>query len=258
MRESIRNYLVTAEPFHLFGSDHLWALVVSIAFTIALPLYARRNLNTRQQHLLGTVIGFIVMSNYLAWVLLEFLAGTFDVTKHLPLHLCRFANLAVILVMWKKNYRMYEILYFWGLSGILQGSITPDISFGFPHFHYFRFFIGHNGLVLAIIYATVVYGMRPTYKSIWKALIALNVFLVVALIANLILDANYFWIMGKPPVPSLLDYMGPWPWYILTGEFVALVHFGAAYLPIAWLNKRQERNLSPKAMAPVPTYRTED
>jgi len=234
----VKNYLYTGIPFELFGPDHIWAFIVSILLTITVPLYARHKMSSRGQDLLGLVIGIIVMSNYLSWVALELLAGTFEVTEHLPLHLCRFADLSIILVMWKKNYRMYEILYFWGLSGVLQSSITPDVSWAFPHFHYFRFFVGHNGLVLAVVYATVVYGMRPTFKSIWKALLAMNAFLVVALMANLILDANYFWILGKPAVPTLLDYMGPWPWYLLTGQFVALAHFGLAYLPIIWLNKR--------------------
>ena len=239
MSSAIQDYLNPSDPFILFGSDHLWALAISIALIIGLPWFAKKRLNQNHQHILGIVIGFIVMSNYVAWVILELAAGTFDLTRHLPLHLCRFANLAIPLVMWKRNYRMYEILYFWGLSGVLQGSITPDIAHGFPHFHFFRFFVGHNGLILAIVYATVVYQMRPTYRSIWKALIAMNIFLLVALVANLILGANYFWILGKPSVPSLLDYMGPWPWYILTGEFIALVHFGVAYLPIAVMNRKR-------------------
>ncbi len=239
MKSAIHQYLNTYEPFILFGPDHIWALIVTVVLTIGIPWYAKTRLNPGQQQMMGTVIGFVVMSNYVAWVILELGAGTFSLKLHLPLHLCRFANLAIPLVMWKRDYRMYEILYFWGLSGVIQGAITPDIVEGFPHFHFLRFFVGHNGLILAIVYATVVYGMRPTYKSIWKALIAMNIFLVIALVMNLIVGANYFWILGKPSVPSLLDYMGPWPWYILTGEFVALIHFGIAYLPIIWLNRRQ-------------------
>ncbi|MEA1881576.1 MAG: TIGR02206 family membrane protein, partial [Candidatus Marinimicrobia bacterium] len=118
-----------------------------------------------------------------------------------------------------------------------QGMVTPDIVQDFPHFHYFRFFIGHNLMVVALVYAVVVYDMKPTLSSLKKAFIGLNIFLAVAFFTNIILDANYFWIMGKPPMESLLDYMGPWPWYILTGEFVALGHFGFAYFLYQMIRK---------------------
>ncbi len=241
MREAVHHYLTQEQPFILFGPAHVTGLVISLLLAIGLPIYAKKKLNSRQQQIVGTVLGFFVMSNYLVWVALELIAGTFDVTKHLPFHLCRFANLITPLVLWKRNYRVYEILYFWGLSGVLQSAFTPDIVQGFPHFHFFRFFIGHNGLVVAIIYATVVYNMQPSYKSLWRAFAALNLFLVLALGVNLILGSNYFWILGKPPVPSILDYMGPWPWYILTAEFVALIHFGAAYLPFVYLRRKAYR-----------------
>lgn len=245
MREVVRTYLESSEPFELFGTQHAVALVISIFMFIAVPLFARRKLNPSQQHVLGAVIGFLVMGNYLAWVTLEAIAGTFDPKLHLPFQLCRFANLILPLVMLKKNFRVYEILYFWGFSGMFQAALTPDISQAFPHFHFFRFWMGHNGLILALIYATAVYGMRPTLTSLKRSFIALNMFFLVSIPVNLILDANYFWICGKPVndlgrhIPSLLDYMGPWPWYILTAEFVALAHFGAAYLPIHFIQKRK-------------------
>jgi uncharacterized membrane protein YwaF len=70
-----------------------------------------------------------------------------------------------------------------------------------------------------------------------NSFIGLNLFLLISFLVNLLLDANYFWIMDKPPMGSLLDYMGPWPWYILTAEFLALVHFGLAYVLFLLIKK---------------------
>jgi len=230
MRSAIADYLNTTNPFVLFGPSHWVAILLFLFLVTWLPWFAKNHLNPNQQNRVGLILGVLIGINYPAWVLLEILAGSFDVTLHLPVHLCRLANLLIPLVMINRNYRVFEILYFWGLSGVFQGMITPDIVQDFPHFQFIRFFIGHNLMVVALVYAVVVYDMRPTLTSLKKAFIALNIFLVFALITNVIIDANYFWILGKPPMGSLLDYMGPWPWYILTGEFVALAHFGFAYL----------------------------
>ena len=243
MRESVSQYLKTYDPFVLFGLSHIWAIIVALFLVIFLPIYARKKLSEHQQHLVGSVIGYFVMSSYLIWVILELIAGTFDVKLHLPIHLCRLANLLIPLVMVRRSYFFYEILYFWGLSGMFQAIITPDIAAGFPHFQYWRFWFAHHGMILALIYATVVYDMRPTIASVWKSMLAMNIFLIFAIIVTLLLDANYFWICGKPVnelgehVPSLLDYLGPWPWYILAAEFVALAHFLVAFIPFIFLNR---------------------
>ncbi len=229
----------------MFGAEHIWAMIVSIILIIALPLYSKKNLSEKSQYNLGKIIGWLVFLNYITWVVLEIIAGTFDHKLHLPVHLCRFANLMIPLVMVWRSYLAYEILFFWGFAGMLQASITPDIAAGFPHFQYFRFWVGHQGVILALVYATVVYEIRPSFRSLVKSFIGLNIFLLVAVLVNTALDANYFWICGKPvnhlgdPIPSLLDFMGPWPWYILTGEFVALAHFLLAYTPFYFINKQK-------------------
>ncbi|MFQ6616304.1 MAG: TIGR02206 family membrane protein [Fidelibacterota bacterium] len=239
MREAIDAYLRRDIPFHAFDPYHSFSLVVTIILAIGLPLFAKRRLATKQQHVVGAILGWLVMASYGSWVVLEGIAGTFDPKLHLPFHLCRFANLTLPLVMVKRSYRMYEILYFWGLSAMLQASLTPDIVQGFPHYHFFRFWVAHSLMIVALIYATVVYRMRPTLHSLGKAFLALIVFFLITIPVNILLGANYFWICGKPPVPSLLDYMGPWPWYTLTAAAVALAHFYAVYLPFYVKDRRK-------------------
>jgi uncharacterized membrane protein YwaF len=42
----------------------------------------------------------------------------------------------------------------------------------------------------------------------------------------------------KPAAPTLLDLMGPWPWYILSGSVLAAILFLALDLPFAMGRRR--------------------
>ena len=237
MRSAVAEYLNTYDTFELLGPSYWAAIFLFLFLVFWLPWYAKNHLNRVQQKKVGVFLGILIGINFPLWVMLEIIAGSFNLSLHLPIHLCRFSNLLMPFVMIYRNFKMFEVLYFFGLSGVFQGMITPDFIQDFPHFHYFRFFVGHNLMVVALIYAVIVYNMKSTLNGVKMAFIALNGFLGIAFIFNLLLDANYFWIMGKPSMASLLDYMGPWPWYILTGEFVTLAHFGFAFLIFKIIDK---------------------
>ena len=65
-----------------------------------------------------------------------------------------------------------------------------------------------------------------------RTFIWLNLYLLLLIPVNLTLDANYFYLMEKPLNPSILDYFGPWPFYILVCELLAMGFFAIAYVPI--------------------------
>jgi uncharacterized membrane protein YwaF len=45
----------------------------------------------------------------------------------------------------------------------------------------------------------------------------------------------------KPATPSLLDMLGPWPWYLLAGELIAVLLVLLLYLPFALADRRARR-----------------
>ncbi|MBX7243235.1 MAG: TIGR02206 family membrane protein [Bacteroidia bacterium] len=224
-------YVTNYEPFTQFSPSHWWAILVSVFLCIFLPFIAKRYLSPAMQLRTGEAIGIIIFMSYFAWAALELLAGTFDIKKHLPFQLCRFSNVVVILMMNYRSKFWFEILYFWVVTGVLQATFTPDFQQEFPHFYYFRYWIGHPGMIVAIVYAIVVYEMKPTLTGFRNAFIATNVYALFTIILNLSIGSNYFYTLSKPSTASALDYFGPWPWYILVCEFVLIAQASIFYLP---------------------------
>jgi uncharacterized membrane protein YwaF len=44
--------------------------------------------------------------------------------------------------------------------------LTPDSTYGFPHYRLFQVFLSHGAIVTASVYMTSVSGHRPTLRSI--------------------------------------------------------------------------------------------
>jgi uncharacterized membrane protein YwaF len=57
---------------------------------------------------------------------------------------------------------------------------------------------------------------------------------------NWITDGNYLFICHKPENGSIMDFFGPWPWYILVLEVVGIVSFYIYYAPFAVIDLKQK------------------
>jgi hypothetical integral membrane protein (TIGR02206 family) len=140
------------------------------------------------------------------------------------------------------NYLLFEINYFWGLGGAIQALLTPDIGiFGFPHYRFFQFFTSHGLIILAVLYMIFIADYRPKHKSIWKVFLITNGYMILMAGFNWLTGGNYLFICHKPENGSLMDFMGPWPWYILTLEFVGIISFYLYYSPVAIANLIKKR-----------------
>ena len=82
--------------------------------------------------------------------------------------------------------------------------------------------------------------MYPRLKGILITFGWVNIYSLALYGLNLLMDANYFYLVHKPGNASILDLFGPWPLYILVAEMVAMVFFGLFYLPFIFIKKTDQ------------------
>ena len=218
--------------------QHISPIIVALLFSIVFIKYAKRKLNSTQQkntiHIFACVISLIVIVFHAHKISL----GNYNLSTDLPLYLCSLLGIIIPVFTYYRKYWMYEVLLFWIIGGTLQAVLTPDIELGFPSFDYFRYWTVHLGLLIIIFYATFVFDMRPKLRSVFKSFLALQIYVIIMVVVNKILGANYFYLNEKPQSASLLDYLGEWPWYIIVGQIIIIPLFLVIYIPFHLTRKR--------------------
>jgi hypothetical integral membrane protein (TIGR02206 family) len=172
----------------------------------------------------------ILIIQDMLFMLLKITQGTFDIGFHLPLQISRFAIYMCFFMLLTKNYKLFEITYFF-VIGSIHAIITPNLSYSFPHLEYFFFFISHGGCFVAIYYMVFIEKYEPSFKSFWKSVVLALALMVVMIPINFITNGNYLYIMNQPSedtgATTTLDIFGPWPIYII---FIILIGFVTLFL----------------------------
>lgn len=231
-------YFQAIERVSIGSLQHLAPVIAALIFTILFIWYSKRKLSNDSQKKAIHFVAILVSLTVAAFHIYKITLGNYQIKSDLPLYLCSLLALLIPIFTYYKSYLMYEILLFWILAGTIQGIITPDIAEGFPSFDYFRYWMVHLGLLTIIFYATFVFEMRPTFKSVFKSILALQAYVAMMVAINIILDANYFYLNEKPQSASLLDYFGEWPYYILVTQLILIPYFLLIYLPFYLTNKK--------------------
>ncbi len=178
------------------------------------------------------MLGIILILNESAWHIWKVSIDQWTVQNMLPLHLCSIMVWSSSIMLFTRSRRIYEFCYLLGTAGALQALLTPDIgSYGFPHFRVFQTFTAHSCIIFAAVYMTSSEGFRPNVNSIKRVLIGAHIYAAAVFFINQTIGSNYLFIARKPDTASLLDYMGPWPWYLIGIELAALLCVALLYLP---------------------------
>ncbi len=232
----------TEHPFQPYGLPHLTVIFLTISLPFALAAISRCTRSPRIERTIVAFISTVLVLNYVAYIIFVRSHGITTWREMLPLQLCDWGMVVVIVAMWTGNQRWFEVAYFWGIGGTLQAVLTPNLRFAFPDWRFIRFFTSHSGIIIGVVFLMLTRRYRPYPMSIVRTFIWSELYFVVTMIADELTGFNYGFLRHKPEAFSILSFLSDSrPLYLLQMHGVALLFFLGLYAPFAIVDLFQRR-----------------
>lgn len=224
----------SAPQFHAWGPSHLIVIFLTVGLPFLLALIVHRTKSRVLERSICFAISALLLINYVAYVIVARQFGVNHWYKVLPLQLCDWAMLVIIVALWTGNRRWLEVAYFWGIGGTLQAIVTPNLQFGFPDLRFISFFVAHSGIIVGIVFLMLIYGFRPRAIGVLRTFVWTEVYFLVAFATDLLTGENYGFLLHKPEKASLLNFLSDsLPLYLLEFHGLAFLFFCVLYAPFA-------------------------
>ena len=212
----------------LLAPEHVVALAV-IAVVVAALVVAARKSPGRWLNVLAIVL---VVDEVSWWVYL--IAGGVPgsrLEQSLPLQLCDVAIFIAAAALWTRNQLLVEVTYFWGIAGTLQALLTPDLPQHFPSYPYWQYYIAHGGVVAAALLLVVGMRLHPRRWAVARVAALTVAYAAFVFVVDLVTLSDYMYLRTKPSSATLLDFLGPWPVYILSAALIGIGLFAILDAP---------------------------
>lgn len=228
------------EEFILFGSQHISALSTVIAVSVATPIVLRTANNIEVKKFVSMVLAILLILHELIKPFYRYYLFGHELLLVFPIHICHLAAISMGLFLILKKEFLFEIAYFWGLSGNLLAMVTPDMKYGFPNLEFIMFYFGHGLLLLSILFACVCLKTNLRWSSIVRVFIATILILPAMYGLNIALESyqpnvNYWYLMITPGPDTILSLFPEPPWHIPYVAVTALLIFIVSFIPYKWL-----------------------
>lgn len=224
-----------AREFSAYGLSHLVVLAVFVVGAVAVVAIGRRERGEAAPSGFGRGFGVVTLGIYAVVLGATMFPPT--VGQSVPLRLTDLATVVAGVALVTGWGWAYALTYYWCLTLSTQALVSPALeSEDFPHYEFLGFWAIHLLVVWAAIYLTWGVGMRPDWGSYRIAVGATVVWVAVTFVFNSLAGTNYGFVNRKPSTPSLLDVLGPWPWYLGTVAIILLVVWALMTWP--WVRNR--------------------
>jgi len=218
----------------LFAAEHVWTVVVIAGATAALVAAARLRPGPWTLSA-GRGLAVLLVGAEVGWwiYLVATHANRAELLYALPFQLCDAAIFVAAAALWSRRQILVEVTYFWGLAGTIQAIITPDLPQHFPSFAFIQYYVAHGGVVAAALFLVVGLGQWPRRRAvIWVTALTIVYAAFVGLL-DAVTGADYMYLRAKPASATLLNLLGPWPWYIGWAALIGIALFLILDAPFA-------------------------
>jgi hypothetical integral membrane protein (TIGR02206 family) len=206
----------------ILSPEHLVPVGLLVVVAAALCTAARRAPG-RWTGIVAVITAAVIILTELSWQPYVLANHSWSVAFSLPVQLCDVGGfVAAAALLWRQAL-LVEVAYFWGLGGTVQALLTPDLRDHFPSFPYLQFYATHDLVVLAALFLVIGLGLHPRAGAVRRIFVLTLGFAAVIGLIDLVTGGNYLYLRQVPAQGSLLNVMGPWPWYILVGALLTLI-----------------------------------
>jgi hypothetical integral membrane protein (TIGR02206 family) len=231
-------------PFQAFGVAHITVILLTITLPFVLATIVRRRKWRSAERVVVITLSALLVVNYVVFMCLVRQFGAVSWQQILPLQLCDWGMVVVIVAMLTGNQRWFEVAYFWGIGGTLQAVLTPNLRFAFPDFRFISFFVSHCGIIVGVVFLMLVHRYRPYPMSIVRVFLWTELYFVITMIADAYTGYNYGFLLHKPEAFSILSFLSDSrPLYLVQMHGVALLFFIILYLPFAVYDLASRRQI---------------
>jgi hypothetical integral membrane protein (TIGR02206 family) len=208
----------------LFGATHLiTVLIVLSVITLVVGIARYKGVETARKW--GRRIGIGLPIYYLLESIFRYTEFHVEFIVLLPFEICSILFFIGAYAYLTGSVIAAEIVYLWTCAGTIHTLITPTPDDIFPSIEYARYFVSHGLLIFNAFYMLIALGVRITFKSVLRAYGAFLGWMVFVGMIDWIFDRNFMFLRAKPYVSSAMDWMGPWPAYLITGQSLVIVSF---------------------------------
>src|SRR5215831_3765825 len=230
------------EPeFQPYGLPHLAVIFLTIILPFALAAIVWRTKSPRVEKMIVGILTAVLVLNYVVYLIFIRSRGVGTWQQMLPMQMCDWGMVVVIVAMWTGNQRWFEVAYFWGIGGTLQAVLTPNLRYGFPDWRFIGFFTSHCGIIVGVVFLMLTRHYRPYPMSIVRVWLWSEFYFLVTLAVDKLTGFNYGFLLHKPEAFSILSFLSDsWPLYLLQLHGVALLFFLVLYAPFAVFDVTQK------------------
>jgi hypothetical integral membrane protein (TIGR02206 family) len=235
--------LLVADRFEAYGTSHFAVLALCLVGIPVVVAIGRRVRGSESEVSVNRGVAVLIVAVTVPLQVMLLLPEEWDPRTSLPFQLCDLAWMFAVHALWTRSRLTATVTYLWGITLTTQAMITPDFSSPFPEPRFLMFWSMHLLVVWAAFYVSLGLRILPTWTTYWRTVGITAAWAVAVMVYNTAADTNYGYLNGKPANASILDLLGPWPFYV-AAEIVIIM---AVWALMTWPWARRTSHLKAPA-----------